>query len=258
MGEVLRYYIEKNIFAAKMPHSDYLDIEENSHGIAFVKCNYRCKYCGINFDKEYPDYDEYHFAAIVMRLIQFGKNFKFSGGEQTLNPDLKRDLRIVKKLGGVIFLDTNGSNPQVIKEIIDEGLVDVLGVSLKGLTKEECMNMASIKNGRFCWENTLETIEYASKAENVRLIVTHVCYNNADLAELESFGEILSPFKDVYYKINNFFYIPNNPEGYIRIDSDHLLGLLKEFIEKHPEWKNRIILIDTIYGRSNHDKITFM
>ena len=253
----MRYCIRKSLFAAKIMHDDYLEIEENSHGVGFTKCNFRCKFCRIDHGSKVPEYDQYHFAAEIMRLMQSGKNFKFSGGEQSLNPDLKQDLRIVKNLGGAIFLDTNGSNPQVIKEVIDEGLVDVLGVSLKGLTKEEAMNVTGVKNGRFCWENTFETIDYASKAENVRVIVTHVCYNKADLAELERFGELLSPFKDVYYKINNVFESPKNPD-FKSLAPGYLAGLLREFMAKHPEWENRIILIDTFEGRSYYDKISFM
>ncbi|PWB02110.1 hypothetical protein C5O24_12675, partial [Paramuribaculum intestinale] len=62
-----------------------------------------------------------------------GNAFKFTGGEPTLNPKLIDDMEVIRDLGGFIYLDTNGSRPDIVGKIIDRKLVDVLAVSLKGL-----------------------------------------------------------------------------------------------------------------------------
>ena len=65
-------------------------------------------------------------------------------------------------MDGTVFLDTNGSMLNIIKGLLDENLVDVLGVSLKGLNEEEALETSGIKNVSLCWNNVLETIKIAS------------------------------------------------------------------------------------------------
>lgn len=55
----------------------------------------------------------------------------FSGGEPTLQPDLAEVMGKVKKLGFLCKLDTNGTNPAVLRDLISEGLVDYVAMDLK-------------------------------------------------------------------------------------------------------------------------------
>jgi pyruvate formate lyase activating enzyme len=54
-----------------------------------------------------------------------------SGGEPTLHPRLGDLLEMVRGIGFKIKLDTNGSRPQVVKELCHEGLVDMVAMDLK-------------------------------------------------------------------------------------------------------------------------------
>ncbi len=255
----MSYCIVECAFAPKARRTEGYDIEHNSHGILYMRCNYRCKFCVQDFNRfhEYSEYDEVTFTAMVMRLIQKSKNFKFTGGEPTLNPNVKRDIGIVKKLGGTVFLDTNGSNPEKVKELLDAGLIDVLGISLKGLSKEECMRTANIKKGELCWENTQKTMYYGTHTPGVKVITTHVCYNDVSLEEIEKFADLISKYPGIYLKINNLLRNPKD-SGLSRVDSDYLRNTLCVFKEKHPEWNGRIVYIDTIEGRSEYEKIQFL
>lgn len=94
----------------------------NSHSICFGKCNCNC----IFFDfrerplEAYKKYDDDLFSNTVDELLEKGSNFKFTGGEPTLNPKLQKHLQIVKSKGGYIYLDSNGSNPQILENLMDE------------------------------------------------------------------------------------------------------------------------------------------
>jgi pyruvate formate lyase activating enzyme len=55
----------------------------------------------------------------------------FSGGEPTLQPDLAEVMGQVKKLGFLCKLDTNGTNPAVLRDLISEGLVDYVAMDFK-------------------------------------------------------------------------------------------------------------------------------
>lgn len=54
-----------------------------------------------------------------------------TGGEPTLAPDLPDLLRSLKNLGFLVKLDTNGTNPQVLEELLRAGLLDYVALDLK-------------------------------------------------------------------------------------------------------------------------------
>lgn len=56
-----------------------------------------------------------------------------SGGEPTLQPDLLRFLDRVKNLGLLVKLDTNGTNPPVLREAFDRGLLDYVAMDVKNV-----------------------------------------------------------------------------------------------------------------------------
>ncbi len=55
----------------------------------------------------------------------------FTGGEPTLIPDLQKTIMKVKELGYKVKLDTNGTNPNVVKELIENNLVDYIAMDIK-------------------------------------------------------------------------------------------------------------------------------
>ena len=54
-----------------------------------------------------------------------------SGGEPTIHRDLPGFLRRIKNMGFAVKLDTNGSEPEVLKEIIENNLVDYIAMDIK-------------------------------------------------------------------------------------------------------------------------------
>lgn len=54
-----------------------------------------------------------------------------SGGEPTLQPDLAPLLRSIKALGLAVKLDTNGTQPTCVAELLGEGLLDYVALDLK-------------------------------------------------------------------------------------------------------------------------------
>lgn len=231
--------------------------------ISYNRCNFRCGFCGLarnnfNFDN-YINYTDDQFIATIISLFKYGKNFKFTGGEPTLNPLLESHVKFVKNIGGSIFLDTNGSNPKTVKNLIDKNLIDVLGVSFKGLTQEDALKTTHIKKLRYCWENVFKTIEYASANSNVTVIVTYVCYNDITYDKLLRFSEILEPFPNVIYKINNLLHVKDICDlGFKRVNSDMLYNFLKRLVEEKPCWKNRVIYVDSEDAIAEHSNIKFL
>lgn len=259
----MSYKVYRNVLAPKCTEKDGFDISQKSHMIMWNKCNFRCGFCyqpSSNNEKidGYHELNENEFISLILDLMKTGKNFKFSGGEPTLNPRLKWDLKVVKDLGGTVFLDSNGSNTKIVQELIKNNLVDILAISLKGLTKEECMETAQVKNGKLCWENVFETIDFASAYNNVKVIVTHVCYNQFSMDELRKFSDLLLPYDNVYYKVNNLQSNEHVKSDYKRVQSIEVIKSLKQLELEQPKWKDHIIYIDDVEGVYEHSEILFM
>lgn len=97
-------------------------------------CNFRCPFChnsqlfGAGAEKLM---DEESFLSFLKSRKGLLDGVCVSGGEPTLTKDLEDLLRSVKALGYSVKLDTNGSNPKVLKALVAEGLVDYVAMDVK-------------------------------------------------------------------------------------------------------------------------------
>ena len=236
------------------------DAKVSSHAVLYPACNFSCAFCSYKYLNKvgFLDLSDGEFVMVVHELLRYGNRFKFSGGEPTLYKELPGHIRIVKEMGGYVFLDTNGSRPEVIHQLLDDHLVDVLGLSLKGLTREDAMKRSHVRNGCLCWDNVLRSAEIGSAHPDVRLIITYVFYDNAGLEELKRFSDIIGCFPNVYLKINNLHYSVHNQPGLAPIDSQAFVDMARSFVEMHPEWKGRMIVVNSQEAISNYEKILFI
>ena len=113
-----------------------LDYEDKVSVVLFSQaCNMRCPFCHngasvLGASKE----DELLFDDIIAFLktrVGLVDAVVFSGGEPTLEQDLKVKIKKVKELGFLIKLDTNGTNPKLLEELLDEGLIDYVAMDIK-------------------------------------------------------------------------------------------------------------------------------
>ena len=96
-------------------------------------CNYSCFYC---HNRELIDGS--HILLTPQYIMDFLKKrtglldgVVISGGEPTLQNDMLSFLAMLKELGYQVKLDTNGSHPHRIKEILQSGLCDYFAVDYK-------------------------------------------------------------------------------------------------------------------------------
>ena len=97
-------------------------------------CNFRCPFCQ-NADlvnvTNLEQYDENEIFAHLEKRKNIIDSVCISGGEPTLNPDLKDFIKKIKSRGLLVKLDTNGTKPELIKNLIEEGLVDYVAMDVK-------------------------------------------------------------------------------------------------------------------------------
>jgi len=96
-------------------------------------CNFRCPFC-YNPDLVFEKTDNVSIEHILSFLdARKGKidALSISGGEPFLQRDLKDFISQVKNRGYLVKVDTNGSFPDRMKELLDEGLIDYLSMDVK-------------------------------------------------------------------------------------------------------------------------------
>ena len=111
-----------------------LDYEDKVSVVLFSKnCNFRCPFCH-NGDSVLGAQEEIDFSDILAFLktrIGLVDAVVFSGGEPTLEDDLENKIKEVKKLGYLIKLDTNGTNPELLEKLLDDQVVDYVAMDIK-------------------------------------------------------------------------------------------------------------------------------
>ncbi len=99
-------------------------------------CNFRCPYChnsGLVLDPgQFPDVPMDHLFLTLKKYRNWVDRIVITGGEPTIHSGLLPFVRRLKDAGMEIKLDTNGSNPSAVRDIVKEGLVDYIAMDMKG------------------------------------------------------------------------------------------------------------------------------
>ncbi len=126
-----------------------------------------------------------------------------SGGECTLYPHLKKLCQEIKKLGFKIKIDTNGTNTTLIKELIQENLIDYIALDYKA-PKQRFEEITKNKN----FNDFMDTLIYLIRADftfEVRTTVHSSLLNEDDINliidDLSSLG-----YKGVYH-LQNYLHV---------------------------------------------------
>ena len=99
-------------------------------------CNFSCPYCHnpdlVNGDRSYiSSFDIHELYEFLEKRKGFLDGVVISGGEPTIHKELARLCIKIKQIGYSLKLDTNGSRPKIIKQLINEGLVDYIAMDIK-------------------------------------------------------------------------------------------------------------------------------
>ena len=175
-----------------------LDYDEKVSIVLFSPaCNFRCPFCH-NGDSVLNSNTPIPFDEIVEYLksrVGLIDAVVFTGGEPTMMPELKERIKAVRELGFLVKLDTNGTNPTLLKEILDEGLLDYVAMDIKNSEKRyaettDCphLNMENIK----------KSIEILKKNQVNYEFRTTIVKEFHDEVSIKEMGEMIRGAKILY------------------------------------------------------------
>jgi pyruvate formate lyase activating enzyme len=99
-------------------------------------CNLTCPYCHnpelVRGDTAPPSYlNEAWVIHFLQKRIGLLEGVVITGGEPTLNREIFSLCKKIKDLGFKVKLDTNGTNPDVIKQLVEKQYVDFFAMDIK-------------------------------------------------------------------------------------------------------------------------------
>ena len=150
-------------------------------------CNYRCPFCHnaeLLEGKPEPLMTEAEFLSFLKKRTGLLDGVCISGGEPTLSPGLKELMRQIKTLGYAVKLDTNGSRPQVLKELVAEGLVDYVAMDIKNGPTRYAQTCGLSKMDLDAVEESARFLVSGAVESEFRTTVVDPLHDSASIAEM--------------------------------------------------------------------------
>ncbi len=100
------------------------------------RCNFSCPYCFnvemVKDDKKLNKIPEENIIEHLKSRKKWLDGVCITGGEPTLQKGLPDFIKKIKELGFLVKLDTNGTNPEMLAQLLKEKLIDYIAMDVKG------------------------------------------------------------------------------------------------------------------------------
>ena len=163
----------------------------------FAGCNMRCLYC---YNPEIVLGKGSISIEKALAFLQSRKNLLdaavFSGGECLLHKDIVALIEQVKRLGFLVKIDTNGSRPDVLQNLLNRKLIDYVALDYKAMPSSFEKITKSELFGKF--EKSLQLLNKNDTAFEVRTTV------HSDLTNEEDLGLMVGYLEENNYKGDYF------------------------------------------------------
>jgi len=210
-------------------------------------CNFRCPYCQNMGLIEHPEKYKTIPESRIYTYLESHKNYIdgicISGGEPTLHKDkgLTEFIKKIKEMGFLVKLDTNGTDPEYIKDLIQHDLVDFIAMDIKASLDEQSYIKAA--NVKVPINSIKRTVKLLMEGRTDYEFRTTVVPKLIDMAAIESIAKSLKGAKS--YCLQQF-----EPENCGDIELKKLKPVDEATIKKMIETARKYIGHVSYRGRS--------
>lgn len=183
-----------------------IDYPGNISSVVFTQgCNFRCPYCH-NPNLVLPE--QFETCYEEEELFSYWDKYKhlldavcITGGEPCIHKDLPDFISKIKQLGLKVKLDTNGTNPDMLRHLFKSNLVEAVAMDVKHILNFEHYNSSvgqilSSEN----FKHILKSIELIEEFEIEHEFRTTIAKGLHTIEQIES---LRNRFK-AFYTIQNF------------------------------------------------------
>lgn len=182
---------------AGLQKSSLIDYPEKIACIVFTQgCNFKCGYCHNPelFEKREPLISSEAFFEFLKTRQNKLDGVVITGGEPTLQKDLKEFIFEIKKLGFLVKLDSNGTNPDSIEKLLNEKLIDYIAMDIKApLNKYK-----EIINTNVNEKNIQKSIKLIINSDLDYEFRTTVVKSQLNYEDFEEIGKLINCAKKYY------------------------------------------------------------
>ena len=194
-------------------------------------CDLRCPFCHNSelWGKAPAVMDDGELLKFLEKRRGLLEGVAFTGGEALLRPELPELMGRIKALGYPVKLDTNGTHPERLRRLIDEGLVDYAAMDVKNSRERYALTCGLESMDTEPIENSIALLKEGRVPYEFRTTVVAPLHDEAsftDIARMIDGAEnyFLQPFTDRDTVLYKGFAAPTADEmqRYLGIVSPHV------------------------------------
>lgn len=172
------------------------------------RCNFKCPFCHnwglMENPEEYPEKDWQKIKKYLKEHGDFIDGVCITGGEPTLESGLEKLLRNIKDMGLKVKLDTNGSRPDVLKDLVEKGLIDYIAMDFKMPLDDRYFKAVGVQPDIEKLESSIDFIRHSDIDHEFRTTVVPTIHTKKDIVDIARYLG-----KDEYLVLQQFN--PLNP-----------------------------------------------
>jgi len=197
-------------------------------------CNFRCPFCHnsslVTRLKENTEIPFEEILAYLRKRKGVLDAVVISGGEPTLDLELKDEIKKIKEIGYLIKLDTNGTHPEVIKDLLENNLLDYIAMDIKN-SFEKYPSTIGVDN--YEKEKILQSIDLIINSKIDYEFRTTLIEEFHSLEDMNKIGEIIKGAKKFY--LQKFIDHETNIEQGLRSVTKENALIYKSVLSKYVE-----------------------
>lgn len=173
--------------------------EKLASSIFLNGCNLRCPFCH-NGDLVLPTANQsYIDLNYIFEVLKKRKNILegvcISGGEPTIHHDLYQLCSLIKGLRYSIKLDTNGTNPDILRSLYNDGLIDYVAMDVKNSKEKYSITTGNSNMDLTKIESSIDWLLTSGINYEFRTTVVKELHNKEDFIKI---GQWISGAKRYY------------------------------------------------------------
>lgn len=175
-----------------------LDFDEKLSCVLFTKsCNFRCPFCHNGLTvleaETYIPFDE------ILSFLESRKGkldaVVITGGEPTLMDDIVDKIKTIKSMGFLIKLDTNGTRPDVLKQLFELNLLDYVAMDIKNSIEKYPLTCGIKAIDQTKIKDSIQLIENSGVDYEFRTTLVNEFHS---LKSIKEMGELIKGGKKLY------------------------------------------------------------